>query len=180
MAHPYSELERTRLWTAVESAIKDLISNKDLVETTARPYIVGYLCQKLLNERQGVAEGMYATSETITSDNHNEMEWNESYFKYCNFEKFSEEAGFVSSDFHACSFKKVDWYWNLFSGCNFINCSFVDCTFAGTSFPECRFIDCELVNCKFIQNNLGGECNFSNSWAHGCSVENSPGFLPEK
>ena len=178
MDHPYTELEKTRLWAAVESAIKDLVSNNDLVESTARAYIVGYLCQKLINERQGVVEGMSVRSETITSDNHNQMEWNESYFKYCNFEEFSE-YGFVSSDFHACSFKKIDWYWNLFSGCNFINCSFVDCTFAGTSFPECRFIDCELVNCKFIQDNLGGECDFSNSWAHGCSIENSPGFRPE-
>src|ERR1700761_6964361 len=113
MTHPYTELERTRLWAAVESAIKDLVSNNDLVESTARPYIVGSLCQKLLNERQGVADGMSVRSETITSDNHNDMEWNESYFKYCNFEEFTE-YGFVSSDFHACSFKRVEWYWNLF------------------------------------------------------------------
>jgi Pentapeptide repeats (9 copies) len=178
MAHPYTELERTRLWAAVESAIKDLVSNNDLVERTARPYIVGYLCQKLLGERQGVCEGMSVRSETITSDNHDEIEWDESYFKFCDFEEFSE-SGLVGSDFHTCSFKKIDWYWRLFSGCNFINCSFVDCTFAGTSFPDTRFIDCELVNCKFIQDNLGGECDFSNSWAHGCSIENSPGFRPE-
>jgi len=58
MDHPYTELEKTRLWAAVESAIKDLVSNNDLVESTTRPYIVGYLCQKLLNERRGVVEGM--------------------------------------------------------------------------------------------------------------------------
>ena len=178
MAPPYTELEKTRLWAAVESAIRDLVSNNDLVESTARPYIVGYLCQKLLNERQVVGEGMSVRSETITSDNHDEIEWDESYFKFCNFEEFSE-SGLVCSDFHTCSFKKIDWYWSLFSGCNFINCSFVDCTFAGTSFPDSRFIDCELVNCKFIQDNLGGECDFSNSWAYGCSIENSPGFRPE-
>ncbi len=106
MAHPYTELEKTRLWAAVESAIKDLVSNNDLVESTARPYIVGYLCQKLLNERQGVGEGMTVRSETITSENHDEMEWDESYFKFCNFEEFSE-SGLVCSDFHTARSRKL-------------------------------------------------------------------------
>jgi uncharacterized protein YjbI with pentapeptide repeats len=179
MPHLYIELEGTRLWTAVESAINDLVLNNDLIESTARPYIVGYLSQKLLNERQVVEEGVTVRSETISSNNLAEMEWDEGYFKFCNFEGFSIEGGLVSSDFHACSFKKIDWYWGLFSGCNFIGCSFADCTFAGTSFPDSRFIDCELVNCKFIQDNLGGECDFSKTKAYGCSMENSPGFRPD-
>ena len=106
MEHPYTELEKTRIWAAVESAIKDLVSNNDLVESTARPYIVGYLSQKLLKERQGVVEGMSVRSETITADNHNEIEWDESYFKFCDFEEFSE-SGLVGSDFHTCSLKKL-------------------------------------------------------------------------
>jgi uncharacterized protein YjbI with pentapeptide repeats len=65
----------------------------------------------------------------------------ESYFKFCNFEEFSIEGGQVSSDFHGCSFNKIDWYWSLFSGCNFIGCSFANCTFAGTNFPDTRFVD---------------------------------------
>jgi hypothetical protein len=75
MPHPYIGLEGTRLWTAAESAINDLVLNNDLIESTARPYIVGYLCQKLLNERQAVAEGMTLRSETITSNNLAEVEW---------------------------------------------------------------------------------------------------------
>jgi len=176
MAHPYIELEGARLWTTVELAINDLVLNKDLIENTARPYIIGYLCQKLLDERQAVEEGVTARSETITSNNLAEMEWDEGYFKFCTFEGFSIEGKQVSSDFNSCSFKRVDWYWGLFSGCNFIGCSFIDCTFAGTNFPDTRFIDCKLVNCRFIQDNLGGECDFSKTTAEGCSVEKCTGF----
>src|ERR1700692_2732861 len=131
MPHPYIELEGTRLWTAVESAINDLVLNNDLIESTARPYIVGYLCQKLLNERQAVEERVTVRSETISSNNLAGMEWDEGYFKFCNF----------------------------------VGCRCADCTFAGTRFPDSRFIDCELVNCKFIQDNLGGECDFSKTKA---------------
>lgn len=178
MAHPYIEFEGTRLWTAVESAINDLVLNRDLVESTARPYVVGYLCQKLQNERQVVKEGCTVRSETITSKNLAKVEWDEGYFKFCNFEGFSIEGGLVSSDFHGCTFKEIDWYWGLFSDCNLIDCNFVDCTFAGTNFPGSRFINCKLMNCKFIQDNLGGECGFSETSAYSCSVESSPGFNP--
>jgi hypothetical protein len=47
MPHPYVKLEGTPLWNAIELAIKDLVLNKDIVESTARPYIVGYLCQRI-------------------------------------------------------------------------------------------------------------------------------------
>ncbi len=178
MAHPYTEFEGTRLWTTVESAINDLAHNVDLVESTARPSVVGYLCQRLLNERQVVKEGCTIRSETITSKNLAGVEWDEGYFKFCNFEGLSIEGGLVSSDFHGCTFKEIDWYWGLFSDCNLIDCNFVDCTFAGTNFPGTKFINCKLVNCKFIQDNLGVECGFSETSSCGCSVENSSGFIP--
>jgi hypothetical protein len=54
MAHPYVKHEGTALWATVESAISDLVQNDDLVETTARPYIVGYLCQRILDEREAL------------------------------------------------------------------------------------------------------------------------------
>jgi uncharacterized protein YjbI with pentapeptide repeats len=180
MIRPYSELAGTPLWTAVESAISELTSNNDLAETTARTYIVGYLCQSLLNKRQAAAEGLTARSETINAENVAEMKWDEGYFKFCNFEEFSTDQGLVASDFNGCSFKKVDWYWGLFCQCNFIHCTFEDCTFAGTAFPDTRFIDCKLTNCRFIQDNLGGECSFSGATAYGCTVENSPGFRPDQ
>jgi uncharacterized protein YjbI with pentapeptide repeats len=117
-------------------------------------------------------------SETINSENFTDIEWDEGYFKFCNFEGFSIEGGQVSSDFVGCSFKNIDYYLSLFSGCNFISCNFADCAFAGTSFPDTRFVDCKLVNCKFTQDNLGGDCDFSKTIAYGCSVESSLGFGP--
>jgi hypothetical protein len=56
MAHPYVALEGTPIWIAVEGAIDDLVKNSDLVESTAREYVVGYLCQKIVADRKSVLE----------------------------------------------------------------------------------------------------------------------------
>jgi hypothetical protein len=48
MPHPYEKLEGTPLWSALDMAINGLVLNKDIVERTPRPYIVGYLCQRVL------------------------------------------------------------------------------------------------------------------------------------
>jgi hypothetical protein len=40
-SHPYEKYENTAIWSTVDNAITDLVANNDLVETTARPYIVG-------------------------------------------------------------------------------------------------------------------------------------------
>jgi uncharacterized protein YjbI with pentapeptide repeats len=117
-------------------------------------------------------------SQEINSENFTDVGWDEGYFKFCNFEGFSIEGGLVSSDFVGCSFKNIDWYWSLFSGCNFISCTFADCAFAGASFPDTRFVDCKFVNCKFTQDNLGGDCDLSKTIAYGCAVESSLGFEP--
>jgi hypothetical protein len=50
------KLEGTPIWIAVASAIDDLVQNDDLVERTARNYIVGYLSQRIVNERQDVID----------------------------------------------------------------------------------------------------------------------------
>jgi len=42
--HPYSELEGSPLWKAVEKQIAALVKNGDLKEMTAREYIVGAIC----------------------------------------------------------------------------------------------------------------------------------------
>ena len=47
--HLYREYERLPLWKALDQGIKELESNGDIEEKTARPYIVGYLA-KLLSE----------------------------------------------------------------------------------------------------------------------------------
>jgi hypothetical protein len=44
---PYEAQRETPVWKIVDRAINDLVDNKDIVETTHRDYIVGYICKKL-------------------------------------------------------------------------------------------------------------------------------------
>ncbi len=53
--HPYQEFEKHPIWKILNRGIKDLQSNGDLEEKTAREYIVGYL-SKLLLESDLIAE----------------------------------------------------------------------------------------------------------------------------
>jgi len=46
-------LARTALWTQVDRAIKELLQNRDLIETTADPHIVGYICNALVEAGVG-------------------------------------------------------------------------------------------------------------------------------
>jgi uncharacterized protein YjbI with pentapeptide repeats len=117
-------------------------------------------------------------SATISTENVQNTLWDENYFKFCDFDGFSTEGGFVCSDFVSCSFRNVDWYWGLFSGSNFIACQFADCIFRGVSFPDSRFIECKLTNCRFVKDNLNGECDFSKTVAYGCVIEGGEGFKP--
>jgi hypothetical protein len=50
--HPYKQFEDTVTWRRLDTAISDLVQNKDLLENEAREYIVGYLC-KALSEGSG-------------------------------------------------------------------------------------------------------------------------------
>ena len=45
--HPYMQYEALRVWSVLDRAIDELVENKDLQETTARRYIVGFLCKAL-------------------------------------------------------------------------------------------------------------------------------------
>ena len=45
--HPYLKYENSRIWKIVDAAISDLVENGDVVQTTRREYIVGYLIKKL-------------------------------------------------------------------------------------------------------------------------------------
>ena len=49
--HPYQDLEKTAVWKAIDKAVADLVQNGDLIEETARPYIVGYLTKSVLSGR---------------------------------------------------------------------------------------------------------------------------------
>jgi hypothetical protein len=46
-SHPYEAWEGTKLWSALEAAIAELVENQDLREMTAREYIVGFLAKRL-------------------------------------------------------------------------------------------------------------------------------------
>jgi hypothetical protein len=47
--HPYEEYQSLEVWKVLEKGIKNLQTNGDVVETTARPYIVGYLAKLLVD-----------------------------------------------------------------------------------------------------------------------------------
>ena len=118
-------------------------------------------------------------SEIIYKENAATIEWDENYFKYCEFVDFSMEGEVVSSDFIGCSFRNLDWYMALFSFTNFINCRFINCIFQGTGFPDTRFVDCTLIDCKFVKDNLNRDCYFTKTSAYNCQVSDGEGFNPE-
>lgn len=45
--HPYVAYEGAPTWDILDRAIRDLEDNQDLQVTTARPYVIGYLCRQL-------------------------------------------------------------------------------------------------------------------------------------
>jgi len=54
MSHPYAKFENTELWKAIDSAMAHLEKNKDLKLETAREYVIGSLCQKLVRDSVAV------------------------------------------------------------------------------------------------------------------------------
>jgi uncharacterized protein YjbI with pentapeptide repeats len=118
-------------------------------------------------------------TEIIDKENFAATEWEDNYFKYCNFHGFSPEGKLICSDFISCSFKDLDWYWGLFSDTNFIDCHFTDCVFRGSTFADCKFVECKLTNCRFIKDNLDADCDFPGTVAYGCEVDGGCGFTTE-
>jgi hypothetical protein len=58
--HPYEQFESTNAWRVIDAALSSLVEHGDLKETTARRYIVGFLCQalsgaELLSEASGAS-----------------------------------------------------------------------------------------------------------------------------
>jgi uncharacterized protein YjbI with pentapeptide repeats len=115
-------------------------------------------------------------SQDINQENFTTVEWENSWFRYCNFVGFSMEGGHITSDFVGCSFKDLDLYWTIFNVVNFIDCTFNDCVFRGVALPDCRFVECTLANCRFTKDNLDGDCDFDGAVAYGCQIEGSEGF----
>ena len=115
-------------------------------------------------------------AEDFNQENLASVEWEDGWFRFCNFTGFAMEGGHVTSDFVGCRFKDLDLYMTMFNIVNFTDCLFTDCVFRGTAFPDCRFVECRLINCRFIENNLGGDCDFDGAVAYGCQIEGCEGF----
>ena len=116
------------------------------------------------------------TSEVVTQENLAVIDWETNIFKFCVFEEFYVEGETIDSVFLSCSFRKVEWYWGLFSICSFIGCRFTDCTFRGSAFYGSKFVECAFVNCRFVKDNLDGDCKFEGAIAYGCSFQDVEGF----
>lgn len=43
----YKELEQTELWKIVSKSIVDLEANKDIIVTTNKDYVIGYICKMI-------------------------------------------------------------------------------------------------------------------------------------
>jgi hypothetical protein len=48
MTHPYTEFEDTALWAGLDEALASLEADDDLVLQTGRPYVLGFLCKRLI------------------------------------------------------------------------------------------------------------------------------------
>ena len=48
--HPYKEYEQTYLWELIDNAVNDLEKNQDIVLTTQKEYIIGYICKSISPE----------------------------------------------------------------------------------------------------------------------------------
>ena len=51
MNHPYSKFENTALWKTIDDTLSELEQNQDVQITTAREYVVGYLCKQLVHQK---------------------------------------------------------------------------------------------------------------------------------
>jgi hypothetical protein len=51
MKFPYRKFEDTELWKTIDTALVELEENRDFHLTTARRYVVGYLCKQLARKK---------------------------------------------------------------------------------------------------------------------------------
>ncbi len=107
------------------------------------------------------------------------INWEDDYYKFCQFFDIETEGGHVTSDFSNCTFTNIDWYWGIFNIVNFVGCTFENCVFRGAAFYDCKFVECEFIDCRFLKDNLNGDCTFEGAIAYNCKVTNTEGFLVE-
>jgi len=46
----YQKYRNTKSWKVLEEAIDELIENQDLIITTKKEYVIGYLCEKYVSQ----------------------------------------------------------------------------------------------------------------------------------
>jgi hypothetical protein len=57
MNHPYKKYESLSLWSTIKKALADLVENQDVEITTNEEYVIGYLCQMILDSEKGEQDG---------------------------------------------------------------------------------------------------------------------------
>ena len=58
MKFPYRKFEDTELWKTIDTALAELEENRDFHLTTARRYVVGYLCKQLARKKHVTADSI--------------------------------------------------------------------------------------------------------------------------
>jgi len=53
--HPSSQYRDTSLWAALEDAIAELVSSREIAVNTAPDYVIDYLCRALVAKKLVVA-----------------------------------------------------------------------------------------------------------------------------
>ena len=57
-ARPFAEYRNSRLWSAVEASISELVTTHEVTINTATEYVIGYLCQELVAKKVVVDIGL--------------------------------------------------------------------------------------------------------------------------
>ena len=57
-SRPFAEHQNTRLWSAVQDAVNELIASREITVNTGTDYVVGYLCRELVAKKLVVSVGL--------------------------------------------------------------------------------------------------------------------------
>jgi hypothetical protein len=50
-SRPFGKHRNTRLWSAIEESITELVATREITVNTASDYVVGYLCRELVAKK---------------------------------------------------------------------------------------------------------------------------------
>ena len=110
--HPYTHLEGTPVWQAIEHAVTDLVQNRDLVVTTEDDLVVGYICNAL-----GASSAYVLQHVRITADGTEEVKFIGVYSSRHAAEaavaRLSRQAGFAETPagFHIDAYELNKDHW---------------------------------------------------------------------